>query len=179
MANRTVFSALVFIALSAGVAEARPVAVAVIGDSNVAGNWVADAYKYPTQLAQALQARGHDVRVHNAGISGDTTARVLARLDQAVPPGTQVAVVWVGINDLRRGAPEARVRAGQQAIASRLRARGIKVHLITAPAYDFRFHSDPALRVFDGHLNGAGYAKMVGRTLKPIESLVIAAKKRG
>ena len=63
---------------AAAVAQAQIVA---IGDSNIAGKGVASSDNYPTKLEKALRARGYKGAVTNAGISGDTTQGVLARLD--------------------------------------------------------------------------------------------------
>src|SRR5262249_18027239 len=102
-----------------------------IGDSNVAGKGVASSDNYPTKLERAMRVRGYKGNVVNAGINGDTTQGVLNRLDRDVPPGTKVAVVWVGINDLRRGVPREAIMANKMAIAKRLEARGIKVVMVS------------------------------------------------
>jgi len=110
--------------------------VVVIGDSNIAGKGVASSDNYPAKLEQALRARGYKGAVINAGINGDTTQGVpLSRLDSDVPAGTKVAIVWVGVNDVRRhGASIESVRANKQEIANRLRARGVKV-IMLGPQY--------------------------------------------
>src|SRR5450631_1050982 len=107
--------------------------IAVIGDSNVAGKGVSSSENYPTKLERALKAKGYDVRVVNLGITGDTTSGVLSRLD-SVPQGTRVAIVWVGVNDRRRGVPEATIQGNHQEIARQLRARGIAVLVLTGAA---------------------------------------------
>lgn len=96
-----------------------------------------------------------------------------------VPQGTQVAVIWVGINDVRRGASRAQVRANVDGIMSRLRSRGIESYVIRPPVYDVSDHKNSALTVPDGHFNAAGYRKMVGKTLRQVQTMVVrAAKKR-
>jgi acyl-CoA thioesterase-1 len=76
-----------------------------------------------------LKAKGYDARVRNAGIPGDTTAGMLARLGSAVPNGTQIVILQPGGNDARRGLGAG--RAGNIAeIQRRLAARGIKVILL-------------------------------------------------
>src|SRR5437762_13228943 len=75
---------------SADTARAQIVA---IGASNVAGRGVGSSHAWPAQLEGMLAAKGRNVRVTNAGISGDTNAGMLARLDSAVPEGTKIVLL--------------------------------------------------------------------------------------
>ena len=156
------------------------VQVAVIGDSNVYGKGISTSENYPSQLQAALNARGLNVSVSNGGINGDTSAGLAGRLDSAVPSGTRVAVIWIGINDIRRGVSMAEVQANVAGIVSRLRARGIESYVIRPPVYNVADHKNSALVVGggDGHFNAAGYRKMVGKTIGPIASLVSKAAKK-
>src|SRR5215472_6020056 len=77
-------------------AEVRVVA---LGDSGIRGMGVPESQAYPAQLEAALRARGHQVSVTNQGVNGDTTTGVLARLDSAVPAGTNIVVLSIGGND--------------------------------------------------------------------------------
>ncbi|MEH2621877.1 GDSL-type esterase/lipase family protein [Bradyrhizobium sp. AZCC 1620] len=156
------------------------VQVAVIGDSNVYGKGVSSSENYPTKLEAALRARGLDVRVSNGGVNGDTSAGLAARLDSAVPAGTRVAVIWVGINDvLRHGKSRAEVQANVAGIVSRLRAKGIESYFIRPPVYNVEDHKNPALTISgDNHFNGAGYSRMVAKTIGPIQALVVKARKQ-
>jgi acyl-CoA thioesterase I len=103
-----------------GVAHAAT--VVALGASNTYGKGVSRSQAYPAQLQALLRARGINVQVINAGINGDTTAGMLARLGQAVPKGTSVVIVQPGGNDLRKHSPDQ-----SSAIQSRLSAMGIKV----------------------------------------------------
>lgn len=172
---------IVFAALAAATGSARAqVQIAVIGDSNVYGKGISPSQNYPSQLEAALRARGLDVRVSNGGINGDTSAGLAARLESAVPAGTRVAVIWVGINDVRRGTSREEVQANVAGIVSRLRARGIESYFIRPPVYDIADHRNPALIIAgDGHFNAAGYSRMVGKTIGPIQALVVKARKKG
>ena len=76
-----------------------------------------------------LRASGHDVQVWNAGVSSDTFAMMLARLDQHVPNGVKIVILQGGYNDLLRRSDPAWVTGYIQAIVSRLRARNINVVL--------------------------------------------------
>jgi acyl-CoA thioesterase-1 len=165
------------------------VSVVVLGDSNVAGTGVSAGQRYPAQLEAALRARGLDVRVANAGINGDTVGGAAARLDSAVPAGTRVVVLWIGINDRRAGATQETVRGNVGALAARIRQRGALVHVIRPPdlqgiraAANVTLGSDGHIwrGMPDPHLNGRGYALVVQRTAGPIGALVRqAARRRG
>lgn len=155
------------------------VQVAVIGDSNVYGKGVSTSENYPSQLEAALKARGFNVSVSNGGINGDTSAGLAGRLDSAVPAGTRVAVIWVGINDVRRGVGLPEVRANVAGIVSRLRAKGIESYVIRPPVYNVADHKNPALTLQgDPHFNAAGYSRMVAKTIGPVQSLVAKAAKK-
>ncbi len=113
--------------LSVGVAQAATIIVA-LGASNTYGRGVARSEAYPAQLEALLRAKGHDVRVINAGINGDTTGGMMRRLG-AVPKGARVVILQPGGNDRRRG------REGDRSenigtIESRLQARGIGVVML-------------------------------------------------
>jgi acyl-CoA thioesterase-1 len=75
-----------------------------LGASNTFGKGVSRGQAYPAQLEVLLRARGISVHVVNAGINGNTTGEMLARLDSAVPKGTRVVILQPGGND-RRKAP--------------------------------------------------------------------------
>jgi lysophospholipase L1-like esterase len=156
------------------------VQVAVIGDSNVYGKGVSTSENYPTRLEAALRARGLDVRVSNGGMNGDTSAGLAARLDSAVPAGTRVAVIWVGVNDVTKyGKSRSEVQANVAGIVSRLRAKGIESYVIRPPVYNVEDHKNPALILSgDNHFNGAGYSRIVAKTIGPIQTLVVKATKQ-
>ncbi len=158
-------------------ASAAPSSIVVIGDSNVEGRAVAPGARFPAQLEAALRSRGYDITVANRGIYGDRIAGVLRRLEQQVPQGTKLAVVWVGINDMRRGATLQQVRAGLAEIQRRLKTRGVASYVIAPPAYDVALHRNPQTRVsfIDPHLNALGYSIMLRRTYDAIERRLRAA----
>ncbi|TIP68927.1 MAG: arylesterase, partial [Mesorhizobium sp.] len=58
---------------------------------------------FTRKLEAALRAKGHDVTVANAGVSGDTSSGGLSRLDWSVPDGTQLVILELGANDMLRG----------------------------------------------------------------------------
>jgi acyl-CoA thioesterase-1 len=109
--------------LFAGAAQAAT--VVALGASNTFGKGVARAQAYPAQLEALLRAKGLNARVINAGINGDTTGAMLARLERVVPKGTSVVILQPGGNDRRKSAPD---RTSE--IEARLAAMGIKVVLL-------------------------------------------------
>jgi acyl-CoA thioesterase-1 len=117
-------AALLF--FSAAVAAA-PLRIVAVGASNTHGWYVGNAGSYPTQLAAMLQARGIEVEMVNAGVPMDTSFAMLARVDQDVPNGTDIAILQPGSND-RRFFGTAEQRAANVAeMTRRLNARGIDV----------------------------------------------------
>jgi lysophospholipase L1-like esterase len=165
-------------------AEVRIVA---LGDSGIRGKGVPESQAYPAQLEAALRARGHQVTVTNQGVNGDTTTGVLARLDSAVPPGTNIVILKIGINDLvlRHVSPDAIV-ANKRIIVERLRAKGAEVYLLEnmqqgiVDRAELHVESSrpPPNSSTSWHLTPAGYAIVVRRTLPAIEALVRKVEKR-
>jgi acyl-CoA thioesterase-1 len=107
----------------------RPVRIVVLGDSLSAGLGLAAQDTLPAKLERALKAKGHGVTIANAGVSGDTAAGGLARLDWSIPEGTDAVILELGANDALRGADPKATRAALDAIISRLKARRIAVLL--------------------------------------------------
>lgn len=120
---------LLGLAMAAPFAAAAPLKIVALGDSLTAGYGLAPGEGFPAQLQAALVARGHDVEVIDAGVSGDTSSGGLARLDWSLGEGADAAIVEFGGNDALRGvAPEA-TRAALDQILARLKDRGIPVLL--------------------------------------------------
>ncbi len=114
----------------AGAAVAEPVTVVALGDSLTAGYGLPEGQGFVPQLQAWLDAAGADAVVENAGVSGDTTAGGLARLDWALGPGADAVIVTLGGNDMLRGLPPAEVRANLDAILAGVQARGLPVLLV-------------------------------------------------
>src|SRR5581483_10440291 len=113
--------AFILLLLACSAAQADPVRIVALGDSNYGAPGVSRDQAYPAQLEAALRARGVDASVTNAGINGDTSSGVLARLDSAVPSGTDVVLLSVGVNDVKlHGASQGSVNANVAQIVSRL-----------------------------------------------------------
>lgn len=114
----------------AGTALAEPVALVGVGDSLMAGYQLKGEEAYPARLEAALRARGHAVTIANAGVSGDTTAGGLERLDWSVPDGTDGVILELGANDALRGISPDETRKNLDAMLARLSERKIPVLLI-------------------------------------------------
>ena len=102
-----------------------PVRLLALGDSLTAGYGLPPGQGFVPRLQAALAARGRAVRVLDAGVSGDTTAGGLARLDWALADDPQAAIVELGGNDGLRALPPRQTRASLVGILDKLRARGI------------------------------------------------------
>jgi acyl-CoA thioesterase I len=105
--------------------RAEPLRIVALGDSLSAGYELPPEAAFPAQLERALKAKGLDVLVENAGVSGDTSTGGLERLDWSVADGTTLVVVELGANDALRGIDPALTRANIDAILARLKERGI------------------------------------------------------
>lgn len=82
---------------------ASTVRVAFLGDSLTAGLGLLSSQAYPALLQELLAADGYEIDAVNAGISGDTTAGGLRRVEQLLDPSTKILVVALGANDAIRG----------------------------------------------------------------------------
>ena len=110
-------------------AQDKPVRIVVLGDSLSAGFGLSAPDALPAKLERALKAKGIAVAVENAGVSGDTAAGGLARLDWSVPDGTDAVILELGANDTLRGADPKATRATLDAIIRKLKERKIAVLL--------------------------------------------------
>jgi acyl-CoA thioesterase-1 len=108
---------------------AAPLKMVVLGDSLSAGYGLSGPDAFPAKLQKTLKAKGIDVEMVNAGVSGDTSSGGRDRLDWSVPKGTQAVIVELGANDALRGTDPAVTRAALSDIVMRLKARGISVLL--------------------------------------------------
>jgi len=113
---------------------AEPLRLLALGDSLTQGYGLAQEDGLVPQLENWLRMAGHDVIVINAGVSGDTTAGGLARLDWALADAPDALIVALGGNDLLRGFDPAASRANLDAILQRLAAEALPVLLVGMPA---------------------------------------------
>jgi acyl-CoA thioesterase-1 len=103
--------------------------VAVLGDSLTAGFGVAAEEAFPALLQARLAREGYDYRVVNAGVSGDTTAGGLRRVDWVLRAKPEVVIVALGANDGLRGQSPGAMGENLEAIIARLTAAGARVLL--------------------------------------------------
>jgi acyl-CoA thioesterase-1 len=125
------FVAAATMASALGFAQARaePRKIVGFGDSLMAGYMLDNGKGFTDRLQQALKAKGHDVVISNAGVSGDTSSGGLARLDWSVPDGTEIVILELGANDMLRGVTPDITRKNLDQMISRLKQRGIVVLL--------------------------------------------------
>ncbi|HEX2655261.1 MAG TPA: arylesterase [Xanthobacteraceae bacterium] len=118
-------------ALPGGTAFAadRSVKIVALGDSLTAGYGLPADAAFPVRLQQALRADGIAAEIINAGVSGDTSADGLARLDWSVPDGTDAIILELGANDALRGIDPKLTRTALDTILRRLQDRHIMVLL--------------------------------------------------
>lgn len=127
-------AAIAVLALSSS-ALAEPVTIVALGDSLTAGYGLADQNQgFVPVLESWLKAKGHDVVVQNAGVSGDTTAGGLARVGWALGPEADGVIVTLGGNDLLRGIDPAASKANLDGILKEAAARKLPVLLVAMKA---------------------------------------------
>jgi acyl-CoA thioesterase-1 len=156
-------------------AQATSVNIVALGASNTYGHGrgshlggVQPSQAWPAQLQAMLRAKGIYAHVTNAGVPSDTTGDILARLDTAVPSGTQIVILQPGGNDARHGM-SADHASNVATIRRRLEARHIKVIMIgdidrIAP----RDTRDP-----DGmHFNERGHAAIARSLLSRVTAVI-------
>lgn len=106
-----------------------PIRILILGDSLTAGYGLPREATFPHQLEALLREQGIDATVINAGVSGDTTAGGLARLDWSLADDPDIVVVALGGNDGLRGIDPAATRANLDAILHKLTDAGVEVLL--------------------------------------------------
>jgi acyl-CoA thioesterase-1 len=185
----------------------RPVKIVVLGDSLVAGYGIHQQDAFPSALQRVLHAKGINVQIMNAGVSGDTTSVGLFRLDRSVPQGTDAVILELGTNDARLGVAPDVTRSSLEEILRRLRSRDIDVLVCGARAYS---HASPYANAFntifsevagenrlilypyflegvegnpnftlDGlHPNPAGVGEILTRVLPKVEELIARVRAR-
>lgn len=124
-----VLGAFVLSPMNPSAAQEPPIRIVAFGDSLTAGYRLPPEAAFPLRLTRRLQARGIQAQVVNAGVSGDTTATGLARLDWALSDKADAVILELGANDALRGLDPAKTRANLDEIISRLKARGVAILL--------------------------------------------------
>jgi acyl-CoA thioesterase I len=128
----TVLALAGFAAASVAPAAAQtgaPLKIVAFGDSLTAGYGLPAQEAFPARLERALKAKGHNVEIENAGVSGDTASGGLSRLDWSIADGTDAVIVELGANDMLRGVQPRVTLQALDDILARLKARNIPVLL--------------------------------------------------
>jgi acyl-CoA thioesterase-1 len=110
-------------------AQSAPVKLAVLGDSLAAGFGVSPAQAIPARLEAALKKEGRNIAVINHGVSGDTTAGGLQRVDWMLADKPDIVIVELGANDALRALDPAATERNLDAIVTKLKASGVAVWL--------------------------------------------------
>ena len=105
--------------------SAKPVTLLVLGDSLSAGLGLEPADAFPAKLEAALKPKFPELTIINAGVSGDTTADGLARLDWALTPEVNGVIIELGANDALRGLDPTLTEKTLDQIISGVKAKGL------------------------------------------------------
>jgi len=130
---RALLGLLLLLAQLAAFAPARASAqaddrvIVAFGDSLTAGLGVPADQTYPARLGARLRREGYEYKVVNAGVSGDTTAGGLRRVDWALRLKPEIVILELGVNDALRGQDLASVRANLDQLVARFQAAGARV----------------------------------------------------
>ena len=127
---RTIRNAGLILFLGAGAAMAEPITIAALGDSLTQGFGLPPQDGFVPQLQAWLDANGAEVTLINAGVSGDTTAGGLARVDWTLTPEVDAMIVALGGNDLLRGIDPASSRANLDGILAAAAEENVEVLLV-------------------------------------------------
>jgi acyl-CoA thioesterase-1 len=143
------FIALLFLVVQLASRAAAPAAeervIVAFGDSLTAGLGVDVGQTYPARLGERLKREGYDYRVINAGVSGDTTAGGLRRVDWALRLKPEIVILELGVNDALRGQNLAAVRTNLDQLVARFQAAGARVLVAgmrLPPNYGDRYAED-------------------------------------
>jgi acyl-CoA thioesterase I len=135
--------------------------IVAIGASNTSGFGAGFGQSFPSQLEAMLKAHGYKAQVINAGVPGDTTRGMLARLDASVPADTRIVILQPGGNDLRFGYTKEERANNIRAMMAKLQKRGTSVIVADNLQGLLAKHSADGL-----HFNGEAHA-MIAKQLYP------------
>ena len=132
---------------SAATVAAKPIKLVAFGDSLSAGYQLAPSEAFPVVLAKALAARGHNVEVINAAVSGDTTSAGRERVAWAVPPDADGIILELGANDALRALDPAAAKNNLEAMIQGFQAQ--KADILLAGMFAPRSLGDTYTQAFD------------------------------
>ena len=133
---------------TAGPALAAPVKILALGSSLTQGYGLPPGTEFTVQLQAALKQAGIDATVINAGVSADTSAGGLARLDWSLADHPDAVILELGSNDMLRGTPPSETEKNLRAILDKLKSAHVKV-LLTGMHAQRNLGAD-YVRQFDG-----------------------------
>jgi acyl-CoA thioesterase-1 len=145
MSPRALVAAALCLMIGRMLAAAHIPVILDFGDSLSAGYGLAPEQAFPVRLEAALRREGIEVRVVNGGVSGDTTAGGLARLDWALVDKPDLVILELGANDALRGIDPATVRDNLDKMIRKIEANGAKVLLVgmlAPPNWGAEYKSD-------------------------------------
>jgi acyl-CoA thioesterase I len=116
---------LLAVFMTSATVRAEPITILALGDSLTAGLGLDQTQAFPARLEAALKAKGHDVAVMNAGVSGDTAVDGAARLSWALNDEVDAVLVELGANDALRGLPPDQAKAALSEILKTLKQRNL------------------------------------------------------
>jgi acyl-CoA thioesterase I len=140
--------------------------IVAFGASNISGWNVAASEAIPGQLQSMLREKGYSVTVRNAGIYGNTTTQMRARMDSDIPPDTTIVILdstGGQYNNTRLGVSREQGEADFAAIKARLADRHIKVILISGTDLPPQYHQQDGL-----HLTPEGHRLAVSNILPEV-----------
>ncbi|SDC47925.1 arylesterase [Ruegeria marina] len=121
------------VALLSSTAAAEPVTIAALGDSLTQGYGLSPENGFVPQLEAWLRMQGAEIRLINAGVSGDTTAGGASRVDWTLTPDVDGMIVALGGNDILRGIAPDVARANLTKILATAQSAGVEVLLVGVP----------------------------------------------
>jgi acyl-CoA thioesterase I len=165
-------AALVSASLATVPVEAQEYRIVAVGASNTAGRGVGTSNAWPAKLEALLRARGHAVHVVNAGINGDDTNGMRARLKETVPNGTRLVLLdTTDTNDRRR---EVNTKANAAAIIDELTKRGIRTIVISS----LHALSERQLQGDGIHINADGHALIATKLTMQVTAVIGPPRRR-
>ena len=117
------------ILMASAATHAKQPVILALGDSLTAGYGLTQQDSFPAQLQSALRAAGIDAQVVNAGVSGDTSAGALRRVDWLMAQKPDLVIVEFGANDGLRGLDPAATKRNLESVIERVRRHGARVLL--------------------------------------------------
>jgi acyl-CoA thioesterase-1 len=135
--SRALVAAVAVLTVTGAVASSPPPkTIVAFGDSYFSGFGVEPGQSFPAQLERALRARGHNARVINAGVPGETIEDGLRRLDATLATKPDLIILELGANDGEQGLDPAVSRANLDSMIARIREAHVRVLLCGAEAPD-------------------------------------------